>query len=86
MLIKNITKRNKTFEIVGCTPDELKNYLEGLFVDVMSWDNYGLYGWHIDHKIPLSSANTEEELLSLCHFTNLQPMWAQDNLKKGKSF
>jgi len=86
MLIKNITKRNKTFEIVGCSPDELKNYLEGLFVDVMSWDNYGLYGWHIDHKIPLSSANTEEELLSLCHFTNLQPMWAQDNLKKGKSF
>jgi hypothetical protein len=86
MLIKNITKKNKTFEIVGCTPDELKLHLEGLFVEGMSWDNYGFYGWHIDHKIPLSSANTEEELLSLCHFSNLQPLWAEDNLKKGASF
>jgi hypothetical protein len=86
MLIKNITKKNKTFEIVGCTPDELKLHLERLFVEGMSWNNYGFYGWHIDHKIPLSSANTEEELLSLCHFSNLQPLWAQDNLKKGTSF
>lgn len=86
MSIKNITKKNKTFGIVGCTPDELKLYLEGLFIEGMSWDNYGIYGWHIDHKIPLSSANTEEELLSLCHFTNLQPLWAKDNLKKGSSF
>ena len=51
----------------------------------MSWDNYGLYGWHIDHKVPLSLAKTEEELLKLCHFSNLQPLWAKDNLKKGDS-
>ena len=47
----------------------------------MSWENQG--EWHIDHKIPLSSAKTEEELYKLCHFTNLQPMWAIENIKKG---
>ena len=50
----------------------------------MSWDNYGYYGWHIDHIIPLSFAKTEEETYKLCHYTNLQPLWANDNLTKGK--
>lgn len=78
---ENITKKNKTFEIVGCTPDELKIYLEERFTDGMCWDNRGK--WHIDHIIPLSSAKTEDELYKLCHYTNLQPLWAVDNLKKG---
>ena len=47
----------------------------------MSWENQGK--WHIDHIIPLSSAANEEELYKLCHFTNLQPMWATDNIRKG---
>ena len=47
----------------------------------MNWDNHG--EWHIDHIIPLSSANTEEELIKLCHYTNLQPLWAEDNLSKS---
>ena len=81
--INNITKKNKTFDIVGCTPQFLKEHLEGQFKDGMSWDNYGFYGWHIDHIIPLSSAKTEEELYGLCHYTNLQPLWAKDNLSKG---
>lgn len=75
------SRKNTTFEIVGCTPQELKLHLEEKFTDGMSWNNQG--EWHIDHKIPLSSANTEEELYKLCHFTNLQPMWAAENLKKG---
>jgi flagellar biosynthesis GTPase FlhF len=79
----NILKKNKTFEIVGCTPQQLKEYIQSQFRDNMSWENYGYYGWHIDHIIPLSSANTEEELYKLCHFTNLQPLWAEDNLKKS---
>ena len=81
LLIRNITKKNTTFEIVGCTPQELKIHLEEKFIKDMSWDNQGK--WHIDHIIPLSSAKTEEDLYKLCHFTNLQPMWAIDNIKKG---
>ena len=77
----NITKKNTTFEIVGCTPQELKEHLEKQFVDGMGWENR--CEWHIDHIIPLSSAKTEEELYMLCHYTNLQPLWAIDNLKKS---
>lgn len=80
---KNITKNNSTFNIVGCPPIFLKEHLEKQFIDGMSWENHGLYGWHIDHIIPLSSAKTEEEIYELCHYTNLQPLWAEDNLKKG---
>jgi hypothetical protein len=78
---KNITKNNKTFNIIGCNPQELKEYLEKQFVDGMTWENR--CKWHIDHKIPLSSAKTEEEIYKLCHYTNLQPLWAKDNIKKS---
>jgi hypothetical protein len=78
---RNIQKRNRTFEIIGCSPEFLKEYLETLFIDGMSWDNRR--EWHIDHIIPLSSAKTEEELYKLCHYTNLQPLWAKENLKKS---
>lgn len=77
----NISKTNKTFEIVGCSPQFLKEHLEKQFVDGMTWENRS--EWHIDHKIPLSSAKTEEELYKLCHYTNLQPLWAEENLKKS---
>ena len=76
-----ITKKNKTFEIVGCSPAELKEHLEKQFVIGMSWENRN--EWHIDHIVPLSSAKTEEELYKLCHFTNLQPLWAIENIKKS---
>ena len=81
--IKNITKKNKTFDIVGCTPEFLKEHIETQFKQGMTWENYGFYGWHIDHVIPLSSARNEEELYKLCHYTNLQPLWANENLSKG---
>jgi len=81
LITHNITKKNKTFNIVGCSPQSLKEHLEKRFVDGMSWDNRS--EWHIDHIIPLSSAKTEEELYGLCHYTNLQPLWAEDNLKKS---
>ncbi len=79
----NITKKNKTFDIVGCTPEFLKEHIEKKFKEGMSWDNYGFYGWHIDHIKPLSSAKTDEELYKLCHYSNLQPLWANENLSKG---
>ena len=68
---------------MGCSPQFLKEYLENQFTEGMSWDNHSQYGWHIDHIIPLSSANTEEEIYNLCHYTNLQPLWAEENLRKS---
>jgi hypothetical protein len=78
-VLKNKTK--KTFDIVGCSPEFLKEHLEKQFIGGMSWENQG--DWHVDHIIPLSSAKTKEEVYKLCHYTNLQPLWAEDNLKKG---
>jgi hypothetical protein len=48
----------------------------------MTWSNYGK--WHVDHIIPLCTANSKEALEKLCHYTNLQPLWAVDNLRKNK--
>lgn len=76
-------KTKKTFDIIGCSPEFLKEHLEKQFKDGMTWDNHGLFGWHIYHIIPLSSAKTEEEIYKLCHYTNLQPLWAEENLKKS---
>jgi hypothetical protein len=74
-------KSKHTFEIVGCSPQFLKEHLESQFIDGMTWENRS--EWHIDHIIPLSSAKTEDELYMLCHYKNLQPLWAEDNLKKS---
>ena len=71
----------KTEAIVGINYEEFKQYMESKFQVGMTWDNRG--DWHIDHIIPLSSAKSEEELIALSHYTNLQPLWAIDNLKKG---
>jgi hypothetical protein len=79
---KNMNKNNKTFEIVGCSPKSLKEFIENKFTDGMCWELLG-EKIHIDHIIPLSSAKTEDEVYKLCHYTNLQPLWAEDNLKKS---
>ena len=65
----------------GCSKEYLKFHFEQLFQPGMSWANYGL--WHVDHIVPLSSAKTLETVLILCHYTNLQPLWAIDNILKG---
>lgn len=79
---KNVTKKNKTSEIVGCSLEFLKEYLESKFTYGMCWELMGKY-IHVDHIVPLSSAKNEEEIYKLCHYTNLQPLWAIDNLKKN---
>lgn len=68
---------------LGCTLDELMVHLERQFTPGMSWTNYG--DWHIDHIKPLASFDLTDrvQLLVACHFTNLQPLWAEENLKKG---
>jgi len=81
--IRNISKTNKTFDIVGCSPNELKIHLEKQFDNGMSWENYGYYGWHIDHIIPLDSGKNEKEIYELCHYSNLQPLWCNDNQSKS---
>lgn len=78
---KNIKKTKRVLDFLGCTVEHLKNHIECLFLEGMTWENKGQ--WHIDHIIPISSGNTEEDILKLNHYTNLQPLWAQDNLKKG---
>jgi hypothetical protein len=78
----NMIKSNKTFEIVGCSPQELKKHIEKQFTNGMNWNNYGYYGWHMDHKIPLDFGKTKEEIYKLCHYTNIQPLWWNENLKK----
>jgi hypothetical protein len=81
--IINFNRNKSSLEILGCDIEYFKKYIETQFTKNMSWENYGYYGWHIDHKIPLSSANTEDEIYKLCHYTNLQPLWGVDNLKKS---
>lgn len=89
--IKNNVKIGKINNLIGCSVEELKQYLEQRFYlnsktgKMMTWENYGLYGWHIDHIVPLSSFDltNKEQFLQACHYTNLQPLWAEENLKKG---
>lgn len=76
-------KSKHTLELVGCSWEKLRTHISNQFRDGMAWENYGLHGWHVDHIIPLSSARTEEELIKLCHYTNLQPLWAAENIAKS---
>ena len=79
------SKNSKTEELLGCSFEELKDYLESKFEPWMNWDNRGLYsgefnyGWDIDHVIPISCAITEGDLYKLNHYTNLQPLCSYVN-------
>lgn len=78
--IKN--KSKSTQEILGISYEEFLIYIQSKFTEGMSIDKLG-HEIHIDHIIPLSSAKSEKELYELCHHTNLQPLWSNDNLIKG---
>ncbi len=77
--------KRHTMELIGCSGLELKIHIESLWLDGMNWSNWSPSGWHIDHVIPLASAKTDDEMIALCHYTNLQPLWAVDNIKKWKN-
>ena len=83
--IKKNKKLNKTINLLGCSIEEFKLYIESKFQKDMSWKNYGRKGWHIDHIIPCSSfdLNNIEEQKRCFHYSNLQPLWAEDNLRKS---
>jgi hypothetical protein len=74
-----------TQELLGGDIETVKTHIEKQFTEGMSWDNYGYYGWHIDHIIPCASFDlTDPEQQKRCfHYTNLQPLWAEDNLRKN---
>ena len=83
--VKKGFKSNKTLELLGCSPEDLKKHLEVQFTEGMTWDNYGIRGWHIDHIVPCASFNLSnpEEQKKCFHYTNLQPLWWYDNLSKS---
>lgn len=85
MAIRVGEKSGSAVRNLGCTISRLKSHLENQFKEGMSWDNWGRKGWHIDHIKPLSSfdLNDSEQLKIACHYTNLQPLWAFDNISKG---
>jgi hypothetical protein len=86
---RNIRKTNKTFVMVGCTPEFLKKHLEKQFYnrkitnEPMTWKNHSLRGWHVDHIKSIDKAKTSEDLEKLSHYTNLQPLWSEDNWEKS---
>jgi hypothetical protein len=82
---QNAYKTDHMEKLLGCTFDEVKIYLEKQFLPGMTWENHGLHGWHIDHVRPCASFDlTDSEQQKLCfHYTNLQPLWAKDNLSKN---
>lgn len=86
--VKKNHKTGSAIKNLGCSITELKSYLESKFLYGMSWDNYGLYGWHIDHIKPLSAFDLSDrkQMLEACHYTNLQPLWAKDNLSKNDNY
>jgi hypothetical protein len=71
--------------LLGCSVEQLKQHLEQQFKPGMSWENYGYYGWHIDHIRPCASFDlSKPDKQKQCfHYTNLQPLWAKDNMSKG---
>jgi hypothetical protein len=75
-------KDAKTEIILGCKIEEFIAYIQSRFIKGMTLENHGK--WHLDHIIPISSANTKEEIIKLCHYTNYQPLWAEENWSKSK--
>ena len=77
-------KKTSSTELLGCDISEYRLYLESKFTDGMNWENYGRKGWHIDHIIPCDSFDMSslKQQKQCFHYTNTQPLWWEDNLKK----
>lgn len=78
---KGYLKKSRTTDILGCNFLQFRAYIEDLFTSGMGWDN--MHAWHLDHKIPISTARNESDVLRLNHYSNFQPLWGIDNIKKG---
>ena len=84
--MRYLVKNGSAVEDLGCSVPEFKDYIAGKFQIGMSWDNQGK--WHLDHIKPLSAfdLNDRKQFLEACHYTNYQPLWASENLRKGAKY
>ena len=84
-VLNGTIKTDSTMSLLGCSRQKLVQHIEEQFTEGMSWDKMGLNGIHIDHIIPCASFDlTDPEQQRECfHYTNLQPLWAKDNLRKS---
>lgn len=97
-ILKNLRKRisevvrgcksDTTLKLLGCDMGQFRTHLESQFTEGMTWDNYGFYGWHIDHIRPCCSFDlTDPEQQKICfNYKNLQPLWAKDNMSKSGKY
>lgn len=83
--IRGGLKGGSAVKDLGCSVEFLKQHLESQFTDGMTWDNWGNKGWHVDHIIPLAAFDLtdRQHVLLACHYGNLQPLWALDNIRKS---
>jgi hypothetical protein len=86
--LRNNPKSTTTMKLLGCSILEFTKYMEAKFQPGMAWDNHGIDGWHMDHIRPCASFDlTDPEQQKQCfHYTNLQPLWAEDNLLKSDTW
>lgn len=85
--IKKEYKKTSCIKLLGCSIPELRRHIQSKFKEGMSWDNHGIHGWHIDHIIPCNRFDLSrlDEQKKCFHFSNLQPLWASENLEKSDS-
>lgn len=85
-VLKGDSKSDNTSSLLGCTFEEFKIHIESQFEDGMTWDNYGFYGWHIDHIIPCYKFDLKDpEQQKICfNYKNQRPLWAKDNLSRKR--
>lgn len=81
--LSNVIKNNKTMKYLGCDPHQLRKHLESQFTEGMTWENYGVNGWHIDHILPKTLVMCENDLYLIYNYKNLQPLWFIDNIRKS---
>jgi len=87
--LKGIIKSDTTFNLVGCSSQFLKEYIESKFLPGMTWENYRMYGWHVDHIKPCCTFNLLdiEEQKKCFHYTNLRPLWSTTKIaRKYRNF
>ena len=88
LALKGKNKSQSTLELLGCSIENLKKHLEKQFKEGMNWSNHSVHGWHIDHIKPCASFDLSkpEEQAKCFHYTNLQPLWAEENQRKYDNY